>query len=591
MSTLDELKYYCNEENTFGALLLTGQWGCGKTYLIKHQLCEDSEMKKKFIFLRISLFGEPSIESINKKVKTLYLSQKVGNKSKSFSKNINFLKKGIDIIKNTGVLGDIGNAVLSINPTDFFEIENEVDGKKIILVFDDFERCTINTVDLFGCINSYCENQGLKVIVIADEEKIEPSEKAEEQTLPYKDIKEKLITRTIHYEPEYDQIIEGIVGAYKAQSTEYKEFLNKNRNRICNVFNKNEIKNLRSLKCAIQDFERVYQTFKELDYMTKIDETFISFLTYVLDVKAGKIETSSHLGELARANPNERFLLDPVKVWAVSGKWDQEKLEKAIKEKIEREKPMAPKDELKFTFLLDLDDETIHEGFDFYINEAYCGLLSLEEYITLIGNISFAKEIDYKFPSEIDYIKLENGINKCFSRLNKSQDENIRSAPIIADYDFKELPEEEFHLYKIIRDYSDGNIQKYEFNKRKYIEALNAHDSKKLLGCESMRFNTFSTEMANAVFEYYHSLPSNERRFFVSGFFEMWKGIKLQSDFHTEEARIGLNTLLSKIASIRPKSRLEQYVDDTFIKRVETLISFLPQQQEKSNDDETKLKF
>lgn len=212
-------------------------------------------------------------------------------------------------------------------------------------------------------------------------------------------------------------------------------------------------------------------------------------------------------------------------------------------------------------------------------------------YITLIGNISFAKKIDYKFPSEIDYIKLENGIKKCFSRLNKSQDENIRSAPIIADYDFKELPEEEFHLYhlyKIIRDYSDGNIQKYEFNKRKYIEALNAHDSKKLLGCESMRFNTFSTEMANAVFEYYRCLPSNERRFFVYGFFEMWKGIKLHSDFRTEESRIGLNALLSKIASIRPKSRLEQYVDDIFIKRIETLISLLPQQQEKSNDDETK---
>ena len=69
------------------------------------------------------------------------------------------------------------NAVLSINPTDFFEIENQIGDKKVVLIFDDFERCTINTVDLFGCINSYCENQGLKVIVIADEEQIEPSEK------------------------------------------------------------------------------------------------------------------------------------------------------------------------------------------------------------------------------------------------------------------------------------------------------------------------------------------------------------------------------------------------------------------------------
>ena len=229
MSTLDELKYYCDEENTFGALLLTGQWGCGKTYLIEHQLCEDSDMKKKFVFLRISLFGEPSIESIQKKVKILYLFQKAGSKSKDIFKSISFLKKIIGIIKNTGALKAIGNAALSIDPTDFFEIKNEIGKPNVVLIFDDFERCTVNPVDLFGCINDYCENQGLKVIIVANEEKIDFSEKVGTQALQYGNIKEKLITRTIHYEPEYDQIIEGIVGAYTAQSTEYKEFLNKNR--------------------------------------------------------------------------------------------------------------------------------------------------------------------------------------------------------------------------------------------------------------------------------------------------------------------------------------------------------------------------
>ena len=36
MSTLSELEYYCREENSFGALMFTGEWGCGKTYLIEH---------------------------------------------------------------------------------------------------------------------------------------------------------------------------------------------------------------------------------------------------------------------------------------------------------------------------------------------------------------------------------------------------------------------------------------------------------------------------------------------------------------------------------------------------------------------------
>lgn len=34
MNTLEELIYYCKEPEPVGALLLNGEWGCGKTYLI-----------------------------------------------------------------------------------------------------------------------------------------------------------------------------------------------------------------------------------------------------------------------------------------------------------------------------------------------------------------------------------------------------------------------------------------------------------------------------------------------------------------------------------------------------------------------------
>ena len=34
MNTLEELLYYCKEPEPVGAVLLTGEWGCGKTYLI-----------------------------------------------------------------------------------------------------------------------------------------------------------------------------------------------------------------------------------------------------------------------------------------------------------------------------------------------------------------------------------------------------------------------------------------------------------------------------------------------------------------------------------------------------------------------------
>lgn len=40
MGTLQELIRYCSEESHLGALLLTGEWGCGKTYLIEKELAE-----------------------------------------------------------------------------------------------------------------------------------------------------------------------------------------------------------------------------------------------------------------------------------------------------------------------------------------------------------------------------------------------------------------------------------------------------------------------------------------------------------------------------------------------------------------------
>lgn len=34
MDLIEELKNYCDINNPVGALMLSGEWGCGKTYLI-----------------------------------------------------------------------------------------------------------------------------------------------------------------------------------------------------------------------------------------------------------------------------------------------------------------------------------------------------------------------------------------------------------------------------------------------------------------------------------------------------------------------------------------------------------------------------
>ena len=71
MNILEELKYYCEEPKPVGALMITGEWGCGKTYLLNNMLTD--ELKDTHIILRVSLFGMESIEEIRTEVKKCWL--------------------------------------------------------------------------------------------------------------------------------------------------------------------------------------------------------------------------------------------------------------------------------------------------------------------------------------------------------------------------------------------------------------------------------------------------------------------------------------------------------------------------------------
>ena len=73
MNTINELIQYCTDIEPVGALLLTGEWGCGKTYLIER------EFKKKanefLVVIRISLFGVYSLDEIHIEVKSAWWNE------------------------------------------------------------------------------------------------------------------------------------------------------------------------------------------------------------------------------------------------------------------------------------------------------------------------------------------------------------------------------------------------------------------------------------------------------------------------------------------------------------------------------------
>ncbi|MGP1388019.1 MAG: P-loop NTPase fold protein, partial [Thainema sp.] len=108
--------------------------------------------------------------------------------------------------------------------------------------------------NVLGYINHFVEHQGLKVIIIANESKIEDEDK-------YQGIKEKLIGKTFDIDLDFESAFQNFLSI--ASNLHVKNFLSKNLGLICNEYEEHKYKNLRTLRQIILDFERIYGELPE----------------------------------------------------------------------------------------------------------------------------------------------------------------------------------------------------------------------------------------------------------------------------------------------------------------------------------------
>ena len=73
MDLIEELKNYCDIDKPVGALMLSGEWGCGKTYLINTKFIP--LVKDKYVIVCISLFGIDSLDALRVEVKKKWLEK------------------------------------------------------------------------------------------------------------------------------------------------------------------------------------------------------------------------------------------------------------------------------------------------------------------------------------------------------------------------------------------------------------------------------------------------------------------------------------------------------------------------------------
>lgn len=289
------IEHYIKEKEISQAILITGNWGCGKTYYWKNVL--SSKIKEyNLIPIYISLNGLQNKEDILNK----WALEIMQSYSKGFinSKTIKATANIFEIALNTISAGTLNLKKLNLNLSlsDFLSIQ-KLD--KCVLCFDDLERYTGKLSDVLGIINNFTEQKHVKTIVLANIDKIKNtistnndntnSNKKEQSTTQNEDIdnfniiKEKFFAKIIAF-PDDDNtkkyILKEIINEMNISDT---NFLLENIELILNIMKQANTSNYRVIKMLLDDFcffynENTLNHINDKNTFFDIKEHFLKFL-------------------------------------------------------------------------------------------------------------------------------------------------------------------------------------------------------------------------------------------------------------------------------------------------------------------------
>ncbi|WMN11374.1 hypothetical protein QYS49_38150 [Marivirga salinae] len=291
------IEQYLKIESNY-AVIINGQYGIGKTHFFKEHLAPMisklgslQDDRKKLIPVHISLFGIRSLEDIQTEI---FLSIHPFLKNGAVKLAAGVGKSIIRGIAQINQLGDIDKYIADVNVTK----KDWINYDQLVLCFDDIDRKSdnLNIKEVFGFINTLVENQGAKIILIANIQKLLEDDDYQSE------LQEKVIGVSVEFKPKSKSAFDEIIDQrYKSPFKLYHKFLTENKSLIVEVIKKNE-DNLRNLIFFLEHFKIIFYGLTNLfqsDKDFKINErekqkAVLNFsLAASFEYKLGKLNSTN----------------------------------------------------------------------------------------------------------------------------------------------------------------------------------------------------------------------------------------------------------------------------------------------------------
>lgn len=164
------IKNYLENDNTKSAVMLTASWGAGKRYYIREELVPFVKEKLNKMCVCVSLYGLKNIDEVSK---ALYLEVRFGKFDKNNEKHTTTKVIGKTIVKGVASFFGIN---LDMDDSSLQELYDSVDLSGKLIILEDIERSGIDIIQILGYVSNLVEQDGVKVLLVANEQEFLPRE-------------------------------------------------------------------------------------------------------------------------------------------------------------------------------------------------------------------------------------------------------------------------------------------------------------------------------------------------------------------------------------------------------------------------------